>query len=210
MPKMAQTKQSIAKEILQRIRRSGPGAIFVPTSFLDLGNRRLVDIVLHRLARRGLIRRLSRGLYDYPKTDPLLGKLSPSIEEIAAALARKDQIRLLPSGAYAANLLRLSEQVPMKAIFLTDGASRRLRIGKQEIILKRTTPRNMAMAGKTIGLLIQALRYLGKENVTTARLAHLRTMLTEKDRKELIQYFRFAPAWMHPFLLEIAEGEKRQ
>jgi hypothetical protein len=174
---------------------------------LDLGSRRAIDIALHRMAKQGIIRRLARGLYDYPKTNPMLGQLSPSIDTIVRALATKDQIRLQPSGAYAANLLRLSEQVPARVIFLTDGLSRRIRIGKQEIILKRTTPRNMAAAGRTSGLLIQALRYLGRSHVTSERIAHLRAALSAKDRKQILDDLRLAPAWMHPFLRAIA-GER--
>ena len=201
------TGHSAQTRMEMRIRELGRGAVFAPASFLDIGNRRVIDVALHRMAKQGIIRRLARGLYDYPKINPMLGQLSPSIDTIAKALATKDQIRLQPSGAYAANLLRLSEQVPARVIFLTDGFSRRIRIGKQEIILKRTTPRNMAAAGRTSGLLIQALRYLGRSHVTSERIAHLRAALSAKDRKQILDDLRLAPAWMHPFLRAIA-GER--
>mgnify|MGYP001815140294 CR=1 FL=1 len=94
------------------------------------------------------IRQLARGLYDYPKIDPQLGSLQPSTDDIASALAGRDATRLQPSGAYAANLLGLSTQVPMKVVYLTDGRSRTVQVGKRQIILKHTTPRNMATAGK--------------------------------------------------------------
>lgn len=194
--------------MLRRIKSLGRGELFVPATFLDLGDRRAIDVALHRLVRKGLIRRLARGLYDYPKEDPGLGPLSPSIESIAKALASKDRLRLQPSGAYAANLLRLSEQVPMKAVFLTDGPSRRILVGTLAIVLKRTTPRNMATADRTSGLLIQALRYLGRGSISHERLAHLRRLLTAKDRKEILEDLPLAPAWMHPFLRAIA-AEKR-
>ncbi|MBI2932274.1 MAG: hypothetical protein HYY16_11535 [Planctomycetes bacterium] len=206
---VARTHESVDQRIVHRIRGLGRGALFVPSSFLDLGSRRAVDVALHRLVKKGVIRRLAHGLYDYPKSDPSLGQMSPSIDAIAKALASKDRLRLQPAGAYAANLLRLSEQVPMKAVFLTDGASRRIKVGRREIILKRTTPRNMATAGRTSGLVIQALRYLGRAHVSSERIAHLRQLLTDKDRKELLADFRLAPAWMHPFLRAIA-GDERQ
>jgi hypothetical protein len=172
-----------------------------------LGSREAVDIALHRLAREGTIRRLARGVYDFPKEHPVLGVLQPSVEAVARALAGRDRTRLLPAGAYAANALGLSEQVPAKAVFLTDGPSRTVRIGSTTIQLRRTTAKNMAAAGRLSGLLIQALRELGKEHVTAERRAHLKRTLPAKKRKALIKDIRLAPAWMHPIFRELAEEE---
>ena len=138
-----------------------------------------------------------------------LGMLSPSMDAIAKALAGRDRLRIQPSGAYAANLLHLSEQVPAKAVFLTDGPSCRLKVGASEIVLKRTTPRAMAAAGRISGLVIQGLKYLGQQHVTMERLAPLRKLLSEKDRAQLKQDISLAPAWMRPFLQAVAEGKKR-
>jgi len=207
MSKITKSTQSVDSRLLNRIRDYGCGAVFVPSNFLDLGSRQAVDLVLHRLVRKGTIRRLARGLYDFPKTHPTLGEMAPSIDAIAKALAAKDRLRLQPSGAYAAKLLRLSEQVPMKAVFLTDGPSRKVKVGRREIILKRTTPRNMASAGRTSGLVIQAMRHLGQVHVSLERIGHLHDMLTEKDRQQLLEDLPLAPAWMHPFL-RAAAGEE--
>src|SRR5205823_4719305 len=128
---------------------------------------------LSRLAQTKTIRRLARGLYDYPKSHPTLGLLSPSVDQIAKALV-DPKTKIQPSGAYAANLLGLSEQVPLKSVFLTTGTPRRVRIGRQEIILKRTTPRQMATAGRLSGLVIQALKHLGKSDEVESRLAVLK------------------------------------
>lgn len=198
--------QSIDTTILRRIRGYGPGSVFVPGDFLDLGSRRAIDLALHRLTKKRTIRRLARGLYDYPRTHAELGMLSPKIDVVAKALAGKDRIRLQPSGAYAANLLRLSEQVPMKVVFLTDGPSRRVKVGTREIILKRTTPRNMAATGRTSGLVIEALRYLGKDHITPDRITTLRSLLSSADRKRLLADLSLAPAWMHAMLRAVAEG----
>jgi len=148
------------QQILKRVYGHKEGWVFTPANFLDIGSRAAVGMALKGICDRGLIRRLARGLYDYPKTHPKLGVMSPTPEQIARALADKDGSRIQPSGAYAANLLGLSEQVPAKAIFLTDATDRRITVGHQEIILTRTTPKNMATAGRTSGLVIQALRYL--------------------------------------------------
>ena len=148
-----QKTQSIDSRIRARIHGYGRGSVFVPGNFLDLGSREAVDLALHRFARKGTIRRLARGVYDFPKKHPVLGLLAPSADTVARALAGRDRTRLQPAGAYAANILGLSEQVPAKAIFLTDGASRTVKIGPTTIELRRTTPRNMAAAGRLSGLL---------------------------------------------------------
>jgi hypothetical protein len=197
--------QSIDSRLLAAIRGRGRGSVFVPADFLDLGSREAIDIALHRLARKGTIRRLARGVYDFPKQHPVLGLLSPSADAVARALAGRDRTRLQPAGAYAANALGLSEQVPAKAVFLTDGPTRTLKIGPTTIQLRRTTARNMAAAGRLSGLLIQALRELGKEHVTPDRREHLKRTLPADKRRELLKDLKLAPAWMHPIFRELAE-----
>lgn len=197
--------QSIDSRILARIHGLGRGSVFVPGEFLDIGSREAVDLALHRLARKGTIRRLARGVYDFPKKHPVLGLLSPSADDVAHALAGRDRTRLQPTGAYAANILGLSEQVPAKAVFLTDGPSRRVKIGPTTIQLRRTTPRNMEAAGRLSGLLMQALRELGAEHITQERRQHLKRTLPADKRRELIKDLRLAPAWMHPIFRELAE-----
>lgn len=197
--------QSIDSRILTRIHGRGRGSVLVPRNFLDLGSREAVDLALHRLARKGTIRRLARGVYDFPKEHPVLGLLSPSADTVAKALAGRDRTRLQPAGAYAANALGLSEQVPAKVVFLTDGPSRTVTIGPTTIQLRRTTPKNMAAAGRLSGLLIQALRELGQEHVTPARREHLKRTLPADKRKELVKDLPLAPAWMHPIFRELAE-----
>ncbi len=199
--------QSIDARILARIHVWGRGSVFVPGDFLDLGSREAVDLALHRLARKGTIRRLARGVYDFPKDHPVLGLLAPSADTVAHALAGRDRTRLQPTGAYAANILGLSEQVPAKAVFLTDGPSRTVKIGPMTIQLRRTTPRNMEAAGRLSGLLMQALRELGEEHVTLERRKHLKRTLPADKRRELIQDLRLAPAWMHPIFRELAEED---
>jgi len=197
---------SIEHKILSRIYRLQRGSIFTPSHFLDLGSRQAVDLALHRLVKKKTLRRLARGLYEYPREHPELGILSPDIQKVAKALAGKDRIRLQPAGAYAANLLGLSEQVPAKAVFLTDGSSRTVKIGRQEIQLRQTTPRNMAAAGRLSGLLMQAFRHLGREHITPQRLTHLKRTLPADERKQLIKDLPLAPTWMHPFFRELAES----
>ncbi len=206
MEKVHDQAQSIYSRLLARIRGRGRGSVLVPGDFLDLGSRQAVDVTLHRLAKKGTIRRLARGLYDFPKEHPVLGPLSPSADAIAQALAGRDRTRLQPAGAYAANVLGLSEQVPARAVFLTDGPSRTVKVGPTTIQLRRTTPRNMATAGKLSGLVFQALRELGSEHVTPERIAHLKRTIPAEKRREILKDLTVAPAWMHSVLREIAEG----
>jgi len=197
--------QSIDSIVLKKIKHRGRSSVFVPVDFLDIGSREAVDIVLHRLVRKGTIRRLARGIYDFPKEHPALGPLQPSPEAVAKALAGRDRTRLQPAGTYAANLLGLSDQVPAKAVFLTDGPTRTVKIGPTTIQLRQTTPRNMAAAGRLIGLIIQAFRELGKDHITQQRLEHLKRTIPANERRDLLKDIRLAPAWMHPIIREIAE-----
>lgn len=196
--------QSTDSTVLKRIYATRRGAVFTPNHFLDLGTRTAVDLALFRLTKNGTIRRLARGVYDYPKTHPTIGLLSPSADQIATALAHPAKAKLQPSGAYAANLLGLSTQVPMKTVFLTTGTPRRVRVGRREIILKRTTPRQMMAAGRTSGLIIQALRHLGKDHITQDRIDLLRSKLSPDDKARLLKDLPLAPTWMHPLFRNIA------
>lgn len=198
-------EENIEKTLLKRIRGGGRGSVFMPNHFAGIAPRTAIDQALSRMAKSGSIRRIARGVYDYPITDPLLGELSPTIEAITKALTQRDRIRLQPSGAYALNLLGLSEQVPSEIVFLTDGESRTLKIGPMTIQLRRTTPRNLAAVGRLSGLIIQAFRSLGKDHVTQARIEKLKATIPLKQRQELLKDLALAPAWMHPILRELAQ-----
>jgi hypothetical protein len=199
--------QSIDSKILSRIYGRGRGCVVAPGDFLNLGSRQAVDLALHRLAKKGTLRRLARGLYDYPRVDAYLGPLSPTTDAVVKALKGRDNILLQPSGGYAANLLGLSDQVPMKIVFLTDGPARRVQLGKQVIVLKHTTPRVMATAGRVSGLVIQALRHIGQRHVDDSTVVHLRKRLSGDDRKQLLRDIRYAPAWIAAILRRVAGPE---
>lgn len=201
------SKNNIDNKVVSRIYGHGRGWVFTPNHFKDLGSRDAIASALKRHKQSGLIRQLARGLYDYPQTDPDLGPLEPANEEIAKALAGRDATRLQPSGAYAANLLGLSTQVPTKIVYLTDGRSRTVQIGKRQISLKQTTPRNMATAGKISGLIIQALRYIGKENVDLEMIDILRKKVSAEDHKRLMKDIRYAPAWIADIFHDLVKND---
>lgn len=196
---------SIESKILHRIIGKKKGWVFAPSHFLDLGNRASVDQALSRLVRSGDIRRLARGLYDYPKNHPDFGDVPPSVDRVAAALAEKDNLKIQPSGAYAANLLGLSDQVPARVVFLTDGSSRMVQIGNWNIKLKKTTPKNMATAGRVSGLVIQALRYMKQENIDDMIINKLKRRLSVEDKKQLVSDLRYAPAWIEKVVRRLQE-----
>lgn len=200
--------RSTESRVLSRIRGLGRGAVVIPTQFLDCGTRTAVDVALHRLTKRGVLRRVSRGIYHFPETHPTLGTIPPSIDAIAEALKERFAVRLQPSGAYAANLLGLSDQVPMRVTFLTDGPSRKLTVGGFPIHLCHTTPRNMATAGKTSGLVIQALRWMGKRQMDEAVVNRLRKLLRDEDKRRLPADARFAPEWVARVMRLIARPEE--
>ena len=199
--------QSLDKQMRERITQSGRGWCFTPNAFLDLGSKDAIWVALYRLVKKGTIRRLARGLYDYPQQHPKIGLLAPDPDAIAKALADRDAIRLQSSGAYAANLLGLSEHVPARVVFLTDGPGRRVKVGRREIVLKRTTPRNMATAGRLSGTVIQALRFMGRQQINETHVRHLAGLLQVDDKAQLLKDRVYAPGWMHPIINAIAAGE---
>jgi len=196
--------QSTKNKIINRIYGKGRGWCYTPKSFSDLGSPEAIRITLHRLEKKGAIRRLSRGIYEYPKKHPTIGLLSPNPDKIAEAISIRYAIRIQPSGAFAANILGLSNQVPAKIVFLTDGSDRRIKIGPREIIFKRTTPRNMA-AAKSSGTLILALKYIGKEQISQDHIKHFRESLSTHIKMKLKKDSIYAPGWICPIIDEIVK-----
>jgi hypothetical protein len=188
------------------IYRKGRGWVFTPRDFLDLGSRRAVSLALMRHTRVGTIRNLARGLYDYPRSNARFGVLAASTEDIANALKGRDSVRLQLSGGHAANQLGISDQVPMRTVYLTDGPSKKLQIGRRQIVLKQTTPRQMATAGRVSGMVIQALRWLGRHNVDDRIVAALRRNLSDADKQQLLKNLRHAPAWVADVMRAVAQG----
>lgn len=205
---MKKNPKSTDSKILSSIHGHKRGWVFTPDHFKGLGSRDAIASALKRYKQSGMIRQLGRGLYDYPKEHHLLGQLSPPLEDIAKALAGRDAIRLQPSGAYVANLLGLSTQVPMKVVYLTDGISRTIKVGNQDIVLKRTTPKNMACAGKISGNVIQALRYMGKDHVDSRTIDKLEQRLDVEACNQLMKDIRYAPAWIAEIFRELSRRKE--
>ena len=198
---------SVAAQISRRIKRFSainPARVYTPSDFLDLGTPHSVGMALTRLVRGSALRRLARGLYDVPRQHALLGELQTTADEIAEALARRDGASVRPSQAMAANLLSLSDHVPARAVYDTDGPSRTVKVGTLTVQLKHRPPRQVRTASPMSLLVFAALRNLGKANVSVERVAHLRTTLSPQDRARLRKDLPLAPAWMHLYLRFIA------
>lgn len=191
--------QSINNKIVKRIYSKGRSWCFTQMDFFDLGSPGAIRIALHRLGKKGVIRRIAQGLYEYPKKHMTIGLLSPSPEKIIEAISVRDAIHFQRSGAYSANLLGLSEQVPAKIVFLTNGSTRRVKVGRQEIILKRTSPK-IFEAGKNSGMVILALKHLGKTQVKRQHTEHLKMSLNNSTKMQLQKDRKYAPIWMHSII----------
>ena len=188
--------KSVQTRIENNIKSMQRGSILFPSNFNDIGNVEVVKKSLLRLENKKFLVRLAHGIYLYPKQDKLLGILYPTIEEIALAIAERDKARIIPTGTTALNKLGLSTQIPMNIVFLTDGAPRSIVVGKRTIKFKRTSPKNLAVKGEITSLIIQALKEIGKDNVTAEQLVRIKIHL-ENEKQEIIEHdAKLAPVWI--------------
>src|ERR1035441_7555728 len=198
--------QTVRDQIVARIERLGEGEAFSAKDFLDIASRTTIDVTLASLTLNGKIRRLRRGLYDMPKVNEALGgKLSPDIDEAARAIARRQRWKIVPDGAWAANLLGLSTQVPSKIIYLTDGPNNEVPIGRRSIYFKHARPKALAGLEGKIALVVQALRHLGKDGVGPREIETLRAGMTAAEKRKLVKDTRFGVDWIYEVANQIAE-----
>lgn len=196
---------SVPDRVMKRVRASGRGSVFTPSDFLTVAARSSVDQALSRLVKGGQLRRLARGLYDFPKVHPKLGALSPTPDDVAQALARETGSQVQIAGARAANALGLSKQVPAQSTYLTDGPSRRVVLGKRIVDLRHASPKHLIAPGSLAGTVVQALRHVGPVRAAdVAQVAARR--LSANDKKTLASSAVQAPAWMRPTLVSIANA----
>ncbi len=205
-------KESLEIQILTKFIKAGRGTLFFVENFLSFGNSRAVNKTLERLVNKGELLRVATGIYVRPKIDPFIGTVTPGVEEIAKAIAKRDRARIVPTGIYALNKLGLSTQVPLNIIYLTDGAPRKITVGKNTITFKKTTPKNVSAVGEISKLVIQALRTIGKENVTKEEIEKIQKLLKEEKKTRLQHDIRLAPVWikeiMKPVLDDVTNESK--
>lgn len=200
-------KSFTAKDyILRKIRRNGRGYVFTPGDLQEAGSRAAIDKALGRLVEDGTVRRLGRGVYDYPKESKRLGHLTPSAMKIARAIARREQSNVLQSGSRSANSLGISTQVPSRPVYLTTGTSRTRRVAGYSIELRRVVPKRVRGSDSEAAVALEAIRYLGKARAQVQDVIQVLARLPEVARPELGTLARHAPEWLRR-LVENAEEQ---
>lgn len=182
--------------------------LFFVENFLTIGTAKAMAKALERLTKKGELVRVARGVYVRPEIDPVIGPITPGIEAIAEAIARRDKARIIPTGVYALNRLGLSTQVPLNVVYLTDGAARKVKIGKRTITFKRVTPKNVAAIGEISGLAIQALKTIGKTKVTKDEILKIQDLLKKEKTTHLQHDIRLAPDWIRRIMQPVLNEKK--
>ncbi len=158
----------------------------------------------------GKISRIVRGIYARLEKHPVLGEISPSTEAIAEAISKRDKARIMPTGVLALNALGLSTQVPMNVVYLTDGSARKINLGKRKIVFKRTSPKNLSAIGKISGLVIQALKEIGEDNVTEEEVQIILKQLGREEQYRLEHDIRLAPEWIRKIMRQALKKETNE
>ncbi|PZX92815.1 hypothetical protein DOS84_13150 [Flavobacterium aquariorum] len=195
--------QSSHNQIELKIKKSSKGKIFFADDFVKFGSPENIRKVLSRLEKEGLLERLTHGIYLVPKKDELLGTLYPTTEEIAVEIAKRDKTRITPTGALALYQLGLSTQIPLKAVYLTDGAQRIIEIGNRSIQFKKTVPRNLAIKDHLLMLIVQALKEIGQHKINESDLEKLKPFALQVDGEILKSQSKFAPVWIQKIITEL-------
>lgn len=192
--------QSVEKKIEKSIKSKPKGSLVLPGDYLNFGSSDAIRKALDRLENKQVILRVAQGIYVRPKESDLIGKLIPTAEEVAEAIAKRDRIRTIPTGSYALNALGLSTQVPMNIVLLTDGSPREIKVGKRKIKFKKTTPKNLLAKGKISRLVIQALKEIGNGKVTIEEELKIIELLKKEDEKDLKHDIALAPVWIQKIM----------
>jgi predicted transcriptional regulator of viral defense system len=195
-------RPQVENRIAEALKTYPKGSILFVDDFLDYGNPESVKKALFRLKEKGVLVRLAHGIYLYPKVDKELGVLFPSTEEIAKAIARRDKARIVLTGVQALNKLGLSTQVPMKVVYLTDGASRTVKVGKRTITFKKASPKNLSVKGEISGLVIQALKTIGQNKIDAETIEKIQAILKNEKKENIINDAKLSPAWINKILMQ--------
>ena len=180
--------ETVEDKILAKSKKCGRGSVFFVSDFISYGNRNAVNKALERLAQKGLMLRVARGIYCYPKIEKIygLGPIQPSLEDIAEAMAKRDGAKIVPTGLYAQYQLGLTQQIPMNVVYLTNGTSRTINVGEEKSIkFKHSSPRYFAIRSQLALLLTTALKDWKVENLTEEQISIIKTKLNENPRLQI-------------------------
>ena len=190
------------------IRDSEDGSVFVSTDFSQITEKKTVNMALIRLAEEGLIQNILFGVYYKPEYSALLGEVvAPSPDAVAHAIARNFGWTIVPCGDTALNILGLSTQVPSQWIYVSDGAYKEYTFDHTVIRFKRTTNKEISKVSYKTALTIQALKALGKENVTEAVITRLKNLLTQEEKEQMFAEAKSATAWVYEYIRSICKGD---
>lgn len=199
-------QKSLENMLISRIYGRGRGWAFSPKDFSSLGKRTSIDVALHRLLAKGTIRRVMRGIYDYPKQSKKLGReLSPDLDQVARAQARKFGWRIQPTGPAALNLLGLSTQVMGRIAYLSDGPKRTYDIDGRELTFEHTVLKEAGFKHRESSLLVQALKTLGPDRITPKTIKKLREYIGEEMRAKVLKDTKSATGWVRDTILKVCE-----
>jgi hypothetical protein len=194
--------KSIEIQVLEKIKRSPRGTLLFVDSFPRIANTKAINKALERLVKSSELERVAHGIYVRPVIDNYIGKVLPSIEEIAVAIAKRDRATIVPTGSYAMYKLGLTTQVPLNIVFYTDTSARKIKIGKQTITFKKASSKNLAFKGKISMLVIQAIRTIGKDQVTAEEIKHIKNILINENPKHLQHDLQLAPVWIRKLMTD--------
>lgn len=199
---------TIENKIINRIKKCGRGNFFFASDFVLYGEQKSISKALDRLTDNGLLLRISRGVYYYPKKDKVLGLgvLYPSLEDIAEGVAKRDKVRIVPTGLYALNRLGFSTQVPMNVQYLTDGYNKKLTLFNGATIqFKHTSPKNLAFNSKLAMMLTFAYKTIGKEQITEEIMLRTKELLSNDKNRVVEQDYKLMPAWVSSIIKSLYE-----
>jgi hypothetical protein len=194
--------KSIEIQVLEKIKRSPRGTLLFVDSFHRIANTKAVNKALERLVKSSELDRVAQGIYVRPVIDNYIGKVLPSIEEIAVAIAKRDRATIVPTGSYAMYKLGLTTQVPLNIVFYSDTSARKIKIGKQTITFKKASSKNLAFVGEISTLAIQALRTIGKDQVTAEEIKQIKKILRNEKTKHLQHDLQLAPVWIRKLMTD--------
>ncbi|SUJ30589.1 Uncharacterised protein [Sphingobacterium spiritivorum] len=188
--------ESSKNKIETKILKSSRGELFFADDFKKFATPENIRLTLFRMENDGLIERLAHGIYIKPKKDPLLGTIYPNIGKITKEIAKRDKARIAPTGVMALYLLGLTTQVPLKAVYLTDGSQREVKIGNRAIKFKRTVPKSFAIKDELLHLIVQAFKEKGQQDITEDFLETIKQAVKKLDEKVMQNQVVYAPVWI--------------
>jgi len=195
--------QNVYSQIITNIFLKKKGVLIFAEDFSDIGSPKSISKNLEILVNEGILLRIARGIYYLPKIDKQMGALLPDIEQVAKAIAEREKARIVPSGLSAIQKLGLSTQVPLKAVYYTDGSPRKLKIGKTSLIFKRTTTRNLALKGPISSLVVRALKEMGQAKVTEEHIKIVTEKLKKEEKENILHDAKLAPTWIRNIMLKV-------